>query len=40
MTELNQTERNGAQASGDQPAGGFAPLVPDLDVSSIDLLRF
>ena len=35
MSELNQTERNSAEARGEEPTGGFAALVPELDVSNV-----
>lgn len=33
---MNQLERNGAVSEGRTPTGGFAPLVPELDVTSLD----
>lgn len=36
MTDtLDQTERNAASGTGHSPTGGFAPLVPELDVTDI-----
>lgn len=35
MTKLSQTERNAADSGGNLPTGGFAPLVPELDVTDI-----
>lgn len=35
MTELTRTERDASQGTGSGPTGGFAPLVPELDVTSI-----
>ncbi|PWV97644.1 hypothetical protein DFR52_106167 [Hoeflea marina] len=35
MAELDQAGRNSAGANGSGPTGGFAPLVPELDVSSL-----
>jgi catechol 2,3-dioxygenase-like lactoylglutathione lyase family enzyme len=36
MTELSRTERDASAGTGSGPTGGFAPLVPELDVSSIE----
>lgn len=36
MTELSRTERDASAGTGGGPTGGFAPLVPELDVSSIE----
>ena len=36
MTTLDQAGRNAADATGDGPTGGFAPLVPELDVTNLD----
>ncbi|MNK43647.1 Glyoxalase-like domain protein [compost metagenome] len=33
---MDQQERNGASSEGRTPTGGFAALVPELDVSSLD----
>lgn len=35
MTELSRTERDASAGTGSSPTGGFAPLVPELDVTSI-----
>ena len=35
MTELTRAERDASQGTGSGPTGGFAPLVPELDVTSI-----
>jgi len=36
LTEkLDKTERNAASGTGHSPTGGFAPLVPELDVSDL-----
>lgn len=32
---MNQEERNSAPSEGRTPTGGFAPLVPELDVSNL-----
>jgi catechol 2,3-dioxygenase-like lactoylglutathione lyase family enzyme len=41
MTKLSQVERNAAASGGGVPSGGFAPLVPELDVTDIAAsLRF
>ncbi len=36
MTELSRTERDASAGTGSGPTGGFAPLVPELDVTSIE----
>lgn len=36
MTKLDQAGRNAATATGDAPTGGFAPLVPELDVTDLE----
>lgn len=36
MSELTRAERDGSTGTGRQPTGGFAPLVPELDVTSIE----
>jgi catechol 2,3-dioxygenase-like lactoylglutathione lyase family enzyme len=41
MTHLPKPQRDLASGTGHGPAGGFAPLVPELDVADIDVsLRF
>jgi hypothetical protein len=37
MTKLSQAERNAADSVGALPAGGFAALVPELDVTDIGI---
>lgn len=36
MNELTRAERDASEGTGNRPTGGFAPLVPELDVSSIE----
>lgn len=36
MTKLDQIGRNTAEATGNMPSGGFAPLVPELDVTNLE----
>ncbi len=36
MTELTRAERDASAGTGSRPTGGFAPLVPELDVTSIE----
>jgi catechol 2,3-dioxygenase-like lactoylglutathione lyase family enzyme len=36
MTKLSQPERNAAESAGNLPRGGFAPLVPELDVTDLE----
>jgi catechol 2,3-dioxygenase-like lactoylglutathione lyase family enzyme len=36
MTRLSQKGRNAAESHGQLPAGGFAPLVPELDVTDME----
>ncbi|GEO83896.1 MULTISPECIES: bleomycin resistance protein [Alphaproteobacteria] len=35
MTELSRAERNNSAGTGDGPTGGFAALVPELDVTDL-----
>ncbi len=35
MTKLDQAARNSAEAEGDMPTGGFARVVPELDVTDL-----
>lgn len=35
MTERSRAERDASAGTGSDPTGGFAPLVPELDVTSI-----
>lgn len=35
-SELNQQERNSALSEGRTPTGGFAAMVPELDVTNLD----
>lgn len=38
---MDQTQRNSSASEGDMPVGGFAALVPELDVTDLDVsLRF
>ena len=34
---LDQTQRNGSASEGDVPVGGFAALVPELNVIDLDV---
>jgi hypothetical protein len=34
-TKLSQLQRNAADSAGNLPRGGFAPLVPELDVADL-----